>query len=91
MKLRLTLAAEQDIEHIRDTVTTESPIAAVKIQRSIARAVALLSVFPNMRRTGQVQGTREKTVKSLLYVIVYAVDETELVILRIYHGVQKRG
>ena len=72
MKLRLTLAAELDLAHIRDTILSENPAAAEKVQQSIARAIELLRFFPKLGRPGALKGTREKTVKSLPYVIVYA-------------------
>jgi len=90
MKLRLTLAAEDDLAHIRDTIASENPAAAERVQHSIARAIGLLKFFPNIGRTGTAEGTREKPVKSLPYVVVYTVEEDELIVLRIYHGAQSR-
>ncbi len=90
MKLRLTLAAEADLERIREAILSENPTAAEKVQKSIARAIELLRFFPNLGRPGAVKGTREKTVKSLPYVIVYAARDKELTILRIFHGAQNR-
>lgn len=90
MKLRLTLAAEADLERIREAILSENPTAAEKVQQSIARAVELLRFFPNLGRPGTLKGTREKTVKSLPYVIVYAVGDKDLTILRIFHGAQNR-
>jgi toxin ParE1/3/4 len=91
MNLRFTPAAERDLEHIRDAIVVENPTAADRVQQSIARAIELLNIFPYMGRSGAVPGTREKTVTGFPYVIVYAVDDPELVILRIYHGAQDRG
>ena len=42
MRLRLTLAAEFDLEHIRDTIISENPAAAEKVQRAIAKAILVL-------------------------------------------------
>ena len=46
MKLRLTLAAEFDLEHIRDTIISENPAAAEKVQQAITKAIELLQSFP---------------------------------------------
>jgi len=64
MKLRLTLAAENDLEHIRDTIVPANPVASERVQQQIARAMELLRSFPNLGRPGSVEGTREKAVKS---------------------------
>jgi toxin ParE1/3/4 len=90
MKLRLSLDAEADLQHIRDTIIAENPKAAERVQKSIARAIELLKYFPNIGRPGSAKGTREKPVKSFPYVIVYTVEGGELIILRIYHGAQSR-
>lgn len=88
MKLRLTLAAESDLEHIRDTIILENPAAAEKVQQSITKAIELLKFFPYLGRPGDgdLKGAREKTVKSLPYVIVYRVHDEELIILRVFHA-----
>ena len=90
MRLRLTLAAEFDLEHIRDTIISENPAAAEKVQRAIAKAIELLQSFPYLGRPGALKETREKVVKSLPYIVVYRVREEELIILRIFHGAQNR-
>jgi toxin ParE1/3/4 len=76
--------------HIRDTILAENPDAAERVQKSIARAIELLKFFPNIGRPGSVEGTREKPVKSLPYLIVYKIAGSELIVLRIYHGAESR-
>jgi toxin ParE1/3/4 len=90
MKVRLAPAAEADLAHIRDTILSANPVAAERVQRSIARAIELLKFFPHIGRPGSVKGTREKPVKALPYIAVYATEDEELVILRIFHGAQNR-
>ncbi len=90
MKLRLSLDAEADLEHIRDTIVLENPVAAERVQKSIARTIELLKHFPYIGRVGIAKGTREKPVKSSPYIIVYKADSEELVVLRLYHGAQSR-
>ena len=90
MKVRLAPAAEADLAHIRGAILSANPAAAERVQRSIARAIELLKFFPHIGRAGSVKGTREKPVKSLPCVIVYIVEDSEFVILRVYHGAQNR-
>jgi toxin ParE1/3/4 len=90
IKLRLSLDAEADLEHIRDTILAENPRAAERVRTAIAAAIELLNRFPNIGRPGSVEGTREKPVRSMPYIIVYEVAADELIILRVYHGAQSR-
>ncbi len=90
MKVRLAPAAEADLAQIRDTILSENPAAAERVQRSLARAIELLKFFPHIGRPGSVKGTREKPVKSLPYIIVYSIEAGGLIVLRIYHGAQDR-
>ncbi|HZV20910.1 MAG TPA: type II toxin-antitoxin system RelE/ParE family toxin [Hyphomicrobiales bacterium] len=90
MKVRLAPAAEADFERIRDTIVSENPAAAERLQRSFARSIELLKFFPHLGRPGSVKGTREKPIKSFPYVIVYTVEAEELIVLRVYHGAQSR-
>ena len=70
MKLRLTLAAELDLEHIRDAINSENPAAAENVRQAIMKAIELLRFFPYLGRPGVLKGTREKTVKSLPYIVI---------------------
>jgi len=90
MKLRLTPAAELDLDNIRDTIISDNPAAAQRVQQSITKAIELLKFFPYLGRPGVLEGTREKTVKSFPYIVVYRVSDEELIILRIFHGAQNR-
>ncbi len=91
VKLRLSPDAEADLTHIRNTIITENPAAAERVQKSIARAIELIRYFPNLGRQGSIEGTREKPVKSLPYIIVYKIVASDIIILRIYYGAQKPG
>jgi toxin ParE1/3/4 len=90
MKVRLAPAAEADLAHIQDTILLANPAAAERVQRSIARAIELLKFFPHIGRPGSVKGTREKPVKSLPYIVVYTIEDSALIVLRVYHGAQDR-
>ena len=90
MKVRLAPAAEADLAHIWDTIQSENPAAAERVQRAIGRTIELLKFFPHIGRPGSVKGTREKPVKSLPYIIAYKTVNGALVVLRIYHGRQNR-
>ena len=52
MKVRLAPAAEADLEHIRNTIVSENPTAAERVQDPLRGP----SSFSNSFRTSAVQG-----------------------------------
>jgi toxin ParE1/3/4 len=87
MELRWTAAAD-DLEHIADYLFEKTPENAEKLTRKIFDAPPLLKTFPNRGRLGKMQGTRERVLPSLPYVVVYQVTGDVLYVVRILHGAQ---
>ncbi len=89
MKVRITDPAKADLSNIRLYLQSQSPAAARKVGRKLRDACFSLADFPDRNRVGSVPGTREN-VSVWPYVIVYRVTETEVQILRVWHGAQDR-
>jgi toxin ParE1/3/4 len=89
MRVRWTFDAAQDLERISDYIAGDRPNAARNIALEILRAVSSLDTFPNRRRHGRVEGTRELVLAPLPFVAVYEVFESEVQVLRILHGAQQ--
>jgi toxin ParE1/3/4 len=89
MRVRITDPAKADLFEIRLYLQSQSPAAARKMGRRLRDACLKLTDFPNRNRVGSVPGTREN-VTVWPYVIVYRVTETEVQILRVWHGAQDR-
>ena len=90
MRVRITDPAKTDLSNIRLFLQSQSPAAARTIGRRLRDACLRLADFPDRNRVGSVLGTREN-VAVWPYVIVYRVIETEVQILRVWHGAQDRG
>ena len=60
MTVRLTAAAERDIDAIVAYVRECDELAAERIRHAIARASAGLGAFPLLGRPGRVAGARER-------------------------------
>ena len=56
---------------------------------AIEAAVSRLADFPESARPGRVPGTRELVVPATPFIVVYRIEATDVVILRILHGAQK--
>lgn len=63
--------------------------AAVATVNKIIEAAQMLSDYPTIGKRGRERGTRELVVAGLPYIVIYAVQSDELVILRVLHTSMK--
>jgi plasmid stabilization system protein ParE len=91
MRARLTADAVSDLWGIKAFFADRNVGAGEHILERIAKVIAGLRTFPWLGHTGVVAGTLERTVAKTPYVIVYRIDTSELVILRVYHTSQDRA
>ena len=70
-------------------IAERNPQAAVDMGDAIEAAVSRLSDFPESARPGRVRGTRELVVPASPFIVVYRIEATGVVILRVLHGAQK--
>jgi len=76
-----------DLESIRRYVRAKNPQAAKEIAALLMDAIRRLQQQPGIGREGRVPRTRE-WVAVKPYVIVYAVENDALVVVRVLHGAQ---
>jgi toxin ParE1/3/4 len=88
MQVRFADAALTDIENIRTYISRDNPSAAGRIAAAIVAAADRLSVNPRLGRLGAMPGTFELIVRP--YVLVYEIHRAEIVVLRVWHGRQRR-
>jgi toxin ParE1/3/4 len=81
--------AERNRESQLAYIAERNPWAAIEIGDAIEAAVARLADYPESARPGRVQGTRELVVTGTPYVVVYRVEPSAVVILRLLHGAQR--
>jgi len=86
MRLVFTEPAERDLENIIAYIALDNPMAAEKVFRAIVATARRLTDFPEMGHIGRLPNTREFTVTSLPYVIVYDVTADTITILAVFHG-----
>ena len=78
--------AARDLEDIIDFIALDSPSAAESVYRAIVAATERLADFPRLGHPGRLPDTRELSVVSLPYVIVYQADMDLVTILAVFHG-----
>jgi toxin ParE1/3/4 len=86
MKVFWSPLAVEDLEAIHAYIAEENPSAARKIAQIIRSAAEKLADFPDLGRTGRVQGTRELVIAGTAYIVVYARVENELWLVNVLHG-----
>jgi toxin ParE1/3/4 len=90
MRIRWTVAAADDLQHIHDYLREHEPHLAQTTVIAIKEAILSLQRFPNRGRPGAVDGTRELLHERLPYIVAYRVQEEAVEILHIWHPSQER-
>ena len=86
MNLNFTPAARADIRGIHAFIARDSDRTADTVVSRIRASIETLRVLPMAGRLGRIAGTREWSIPSLPYFVVYALtSETDLDIVSIVH------
>lgn len=89
MILEWSLYAIDDRTAIFDYIEADSPEAAVMIDDRIEAAAEKLEQFPEMGRSGRIEGTRELVIPGTPYIAAYRILGRTVRILRVLHGAQR--
>ena len=89
-RLRWSLAAADDLEGIASYIHLYHPDFAVPTIQRLYGAAKSLKAFPYAGRVGRKSGTFELVLAPLPYLLIYAVDDQSIHILRFLHGAQDR-
>lgn len=90
MRIRWTLAAADDLQHIHDYLSKHEPHLARPTVMAMREAVLSLRKFPNRGRPGVAEGTRELLHERLPYIVAYRVKKDVVEVLHIWHPSQER-
>jgi plasmid stabilization system protein ParE len=84
------MAAADDLESIASYLYLHHPSFATPTLQRLYDAAKSLKAFPHAGRIGKKPGTREVVLAPLPYLMVYAVDDHSIHILRFLHTAQDR-
>lgn len=90
MLVRWTPAAADDLEQVVIYLKQHHPEYAQSTVERLYAAAESLSRFTTRGRPGRQQGTRELVVTRLPYVVVYAVRNDAVWIIRVLHMARER-
>ena len=93
MRLRYSVRALRHLDAIFDRIARDDPRAALRVLGSLRNACERLTRFPGSGREGVQAGTREWSMPSLPYVIVYRIDVAAdaLGIVAVFHTRRQRS
>lgn len=89
MKLRWTDGAVEDLQSAHEYLEAENPQAAIDTVDRIVSAIEQLEQFPQMGRSGRVEGTRELVVTGTPFIVAYRLKRDSVQILAVLHGARK--
>jgi toxin ParE1/3/4 len=86
MPIKWTRKALKNLEQAYEFIAIANPDAAVEVVIKIRAATEKLEAFPNLGKTGRVEGTRELVIANTPYLLVYRVKGKTVEILRVLHS-----
>ncbi|HKZ16805.1 MAG TPA: type II toxin-antitoxin system RelE/ParE family toxin [Geobacteraceae bacterium] len=89
MHIKWTSKARRDLFSVEAYISRDNPTAAVETVLKIITAVESISGFADMGRTGRVTDTRELVIPGLPFIIPYRINNSTIIILRVYHTSRK--
>ena len=89
MNVEWLLSAERTLETQLSWIAERNPQAALDMGGAIEAAVSRLADFPQSARPGRVPGTWELVVPASPFIVVYRIEATGIVILRVLHGARR--
>ena len=91
MKIRWTMPAAADLQHIKNYLDEHQSHLSVSTIRKLYSAVRSLSRMPERGRAGVKLGTCELIILPLPYLVVYRIRGDAVEVLRIHHASQQRS
>jgi len=84
-----TEQATRQLDQAHDYIALSNSEEVVsRITMQIVSSVKQLAVYPMSGRAGRVRGTRELVNSNTPFILAYAIEKTDIVVLAVYHGAQ---
>lgn len=91
MSIRWLTGATRSLRAVHHFIAADNQAAARRVVVRIERAVERLDAHPLSGRQGTVAGTRELVVPGLPYLVVYRIQDADVIILRVLHTKHELG
>lgn len=88
--IRYSPKARADLRQIVKHITDDNGhVVAQSVTDRIDAGIRHLERFPQLGRSGRVQGTRELGIAGLPFLAVYRIESDAVLVLRVLHGAQR--
>jgi toxin ParE1/3/4 len=84
--VRWSSLALDDLRGIGNYIALNDPVAADKTVSVIRESVRRLRSWPRSAPNLDVEGFRKLTVAKYPYVVLYTIDDTHIVVVRVHHS-----
>lgn len=89
MRIEWLPEAERNLSAQLEWVAKHDPWAAIDMGDAIQAAVSRLADYPAIARPGRVAGSRELLVVGTPYIVIYHIEASAIVVLRVLHAAQR--
>jgi toxin ParE1/3/4 len=89
VQLKWTSKARRDLSNVEEYIAQDNPTAAIDVVVKIIAAAETLAHFPETGRPGRVPDTCELVISGIPYIVPYRLNNSIVVILRVYHTSRK--
>src|SRR5579864_6607657 len=89
VKIRWTTQATDDLESAHELISEGSITAADRIVGRILTDIDNLARFPQIGRTGRIEGIRQLVIPRTPFIVVYRLVHGCIEILGVFHGSRK--
>jgi toxin ParE1/3/4 len=89
MRVRYTETALREVDEIFAYIVNHNVVAAAAIVERVEELVGQLGEFPFMAQETDIAGVRKFPLGRFPYVVYYAVQQDEVVILHVRHGARR--
>ncbi len=89
MKIEWLPEAVHNLSAQLEWIAERDPRAAIDVGDALHAAVARLADHPAIGRPGRVPATRELVVRGTPYLVIYRIEASVVLVLRILHGAQR--
>ncbi|AFL90338.1 plasmid stabilization system protein [Terriglobus roseus DSM 18391] len=88
MNVRLSIAAERDLDRIWHSIAQSSERSADSVEDRIFAAIYRLAIHPRLGKPAGLEEARQFAATGTQYVLIYEVLPDCVLILRVMHGAQ---
>ena len=89
MNIRWTAVAADDLKSLHEYLSGYTPGHADAMVERILSTIDVLEQYPNLGRSGRLEGTRELVITGTPFIVFYRLRKDQVEILGVLHAARK--